>query len=156
MVDKIFATFLLLFLFTTLFSCKTTNTDEVYIDYFYKYAEKYLQEIPIESRQLNNPKMGEIKVKVYIKEVDPKKFTIHGRLETVSGINKPSDFDKICLATECYDLFLFINGEKTEKDISIFHDEFQKYSAWYPFISNHFPVWEINVSSSETEFKRIY
>lgn len=154
MVDKIFAAFLFLVLSITLFSCKTTYTNEVDIDYFYKYAGQYLREIPMESRQLKNPEMGEIKVKVYIKEVDSKNFTIHGRLETISDMNKPSDFDKICLDDECYDLFLFINGKKTEKDISIFYNEFQKFSIWYPFISNHLPVWEINVSKMEPKIKR--
>jgi hypothetical protein len=156
MVDKIFTAFIFLVLSTTIFSCKTTYTNEVDIDYFYKYAEQYLQEIPMESRQLKNPEMGEVKIKIYIEETYPKNFTIHGRIETISDSNKPSDFDKICLINECYDLFLFINGKKTEKDVSIFYDEFQKFSTWYPYISNHLPVWEINVSERKPKIKRIY
>lgn len=134
---------------TTIFSCKTPSSNDVDIGFFKTYAEQYLKELPEESRQLQIPETGEIKIKVYIKEVNPKNYTIHGRVETVSGNNIPSDFDKICLDGECFDVFLFLENQKTRKNISVFLNEFQQFSEWYPYLSNHLPVWELDISQNK-------
>ncbi len=134
---------------TAIFSCKAPNSNNVDIGFFQTYAEQYLKELPKESRQLQIPGTGEIKIKVYIEEVNPKNYTIHGRLETVSDNKIPSDFDKICLDGECYDVFLFLENQKTRKNISVFLNEFQQFSEWYPYISNHLPVWKVDITNNE-------
>lgn len=134
---------------TVISGCKTPSSNKVNIDFFKQYAEQYLKELPEDSRQLQIPKAGEIKIKVYIEEVNPKNYTIHGRVETISDNNIPSDFDKICLDGECYDVFLFLENNKTRKNISVFLNEFQQFSEWYPYLSNHLPVWSVDITKNE-------